>query len=424
MPGTSMKSCLLALAAALLPACAWAMAETPRDYQEQLDCAAARNQQLLNAPMRADPRANVWVLEVLDAMGMNRHCAQLDEHLFANYLERQAANDVVQEQIGEPATVREAIEWENKAEFAGTPEEVAHDRTHIHSRLLSRGFAVEAWAPPAAGVPMLRNAPHLKMIAPGLWVDTAQPGASAMPIQVSLDFVNKAARSLEWDAHTLYMRSTPEGRYDLMFSCMRDGLEGPRFTINRATVAPGGRVHVTCQLANSGLPPGSLDAAWLERVLTGDRQWFVEGPPSEGGTYDYKTTLAQLAGTQSHAAAAPYLGSLSCNQSASCLTAKVAWLQSPLYQWLRDGLPAFAAGIVLTGLLGFGQRARMVRVAPFVAVAVGVAYAAIVGWLMLKGYGLGAVAIAFSGGRMAAGAIAGAIATRLWAGRARPPQVD
>jgi hypothetical protein len=409
------------LATALFPACALAMAETPRDLQEQLDCASPRNQQLLNAPMHPEPRDNVWVLEVLDAMGRNRHCQQLREDLFANYLERQDANDIVQEPIGQPATVREAIEWENKAEFEGTPEEVAHDRTHIHSRLLTRGFALEPWVPTAADVPMLRNAPRLKMIAPGIWADATQPEASPVSLRLSLGFANRAGRSLEWDAHTLYMRSAPDGRYDLMFSCMRDGLEGPTFTINRATVAPGGRVNVVCLLANSGLPLQGFDATWLERIRSGEQQWFLQGPPSDGGTYDYKLTLARFAGAQSHAAAAPYVSSLSCYQSENCLVAKVAWLQSPLYLWLRDALPAFAAGIVLPALLGFGQRARVARVAPFVAVAVGITYVAVVAWFISNGYGMGAVAIALSGGRMAAGAIAGAVATRLWAGRAKSP---
>ena len=153
--------------------------------------------------MHPDPRANVWVLEVLDAMDMNRRCPELDEHLFANYLERQAANDIVQEPIGQPATVREAIQWEKQAEYEATPKEVAHDLAHIHSRLLTHGFAMEPWSPAAADVPLLRAAPRLKMIAPGIWADGSQPTASAVSFGLSLGFVNQATRSLYWDVHTL-----------------------------------------------------------------------------------------------------------------------------------------------------------------------------------------------------------------------------
>jgi hypothetical protein len=71
---------------------------------------------LLNSPWSSDRRDNVWLLEVVDAMGFNRHRSELREDLIANYIERQAANDVVQEPIGEPATVRSAIEWERKAD--------------------------------------------------------------------------------------------------------------------------------------------------------------------------------------------------------------------------------------------------------------------------------------------------------------------
>jgi hypothetical protein len=293
---------------------------------------------------------------------------------------------------------------------------------HIHSRLLTRGFALEPWAPSAADVPMLRNSPGLRMITPGLWADASQADASAVSFRLSVGFVNKAARSIEWDAHTLYVRSTPEGAYDLMFSCARDGLDGPRFTVNRATAAPGGRVNVICQLANSGLPLATFDAAWLERLRIGDRQWFLEGPPSDGGTYDFKRTLARYAGERSHAAAAPYTRALSCYQRYDCLIAKVAWLQSPLYQWLRDGGPGLLGGIALTFLLGFGQRVRMVRVAPVVAVLIGVVYVVVVAYFMFGGYGFGALAVAYSGGRAAVGAIVGVLAVKVWAGRGNPQQ--
>lgn len=190
------KLCLPALTAALLPAFALAEAQkTPADYQAQLDCASPRNQALLNAAIHPDPRENVWVLEVLNAMGLNRHCPELHEDLFANYLERQAANDIVQEAIGQPATVRDAIEWERRAEYENTPQEVAHDRGHIHRRLLTHAFALEPWTPAAAEIDRLRDAPRLAMIAPGLWVDVTLESASPVSLRLSLSFVNKTARS-------------------------------------------------------------------------------------------------------------------------------------------------------------------------------------------------------------------------------------
>jgi hypothetical protein len=316
--------------------------------------------------------------------------------------------------------VREAIEWENKAEYQNTPPGVAHDRTHIHSRLLSRAFALEPWAPVAAEVERLREAPRLVMTSPGLWVDATQQTASAVSFQLSLSFVNTTARSIEWDAHTLYARATPEGEYELMFSCSRNGSNGPIYTVNRATVAPGGRVNVVCYLANSGHALGAFDAAWLELLRHGDRQWFLQGPPSNGGTYDYRDTLASFASERSHAAAAPYLRTLTCNQNLGCLEAKVAWLQSPLYLWLRDGGPALLAGIALTWLLGFGQRARMARVANMLVIAIVVLYVAAVAFLILKDFGMGGVGLALAGGRMAVGAIVGVLAMKVWAGRAKP----
>jgi len=153
-------------AALLLPAVATATEAPSAARLAQFDCASPRNQALLNAPVQADPHDNVWVLEVLEPMGLNGHCQELKEDLLANYLERQAANDVVKEDVGQPATIRDAIEWERKAEYENTPPEVAHDRTHIHSRLLSRGFSLDAWTPAAADVPLLRAAPSLAMTSP------------------------------------------------------------------------------------------------------------------------------------------------------------------------------------------------------------------------------------------------------------------
>lgn len=189
-----------------------------------------------------------------------------------------------------------------------------------------------------------------------------------------------------------------------MFSCARNGSNGPPFTVNRATAAPGARVNVVCTLANSGRALSAFDAAWLERLRSGERQWYLVGPPSDGGTYDYKETLARYASEGSHAAAAPYLGALTCNQSLGCLEAKVAWLQSPLYQWLHDAGPAMLAGIALIWLLSFGQRARMARIANFLAIAIVVLFISAIGLFMLNGQSLGM----------------GAVAMRVWAARANP----
>ena len=86
---------------------------------------------------------------------------------------------------------------------------------------------------------------------------------------------------------------------------------------------------------------------------------------------------------------------------------------------MRDGGAGLLAGIVLTGLAGFGQRARMATIAPFLVGAIVVLYLAVVGYFMFGGYGLGAIAVAFSGGRAAAGAIAGVLVLRAWANKAK-----
>jgi hypothetical protein len=418
-PSSPVRAPRLAAAAAalLLPALASAAAESPSAARlAQFDCASPRNQALLTAPVQPDPRDNVWVLEVLEPMGLNGHCQELKEDLLANYLERQAANDVVKEDIGRPATIRDAIEWERKAEYENTPPDVAHDRTHIHSRLLSRGFALDAWTPAAADVPALRATPGFAMASPGVWMD-ATGSKVAQPPRLSLAFTNTSGRTIEWDAHTLYARRVPDGPYDLMFSCMRDGLDGPRFTVNRATVPAGGHVDVVCRSSNTDVPAGTFDAAWFARLQDDPQQWFVEGPPSDGGTYDYQKTILAFANARSHAAAGPYLHFSDCDQTQDCLLAKAAWYQSPIYLWTRDGLPGLLGGIALAALLGVGRRARMARVALPLVGAIVVLYVGTVAYFIRGGYGLGALAIAFSAGRVAVGAIAGVLAVRWWAAR-------
>jgi len=387
----------------------------------QADCASPRNQAMLNAPVQPDPHDNVWVLEVLEPMGLYNHCQELSEGLLANYLERQAANDVVKDDIGQPATIHEAIEWEKQAEFSNTPPEVAHDRTHIHGRLLTRGFAIDAWTPAAADVPALRALQGFAMVSPGVWMDTTGSKVAQAP-RLSLAFTNTSGRSIDWDVHTLYARRVPDGPYDLMFSCMRDGLDGPRFTVNRATVPAGGHVDVVCQSANTDLPPGVPDGTWFERLKADRQQWFVEGPPSDGGTYDYQKTILAFANARSHAAAAPYVHFSDCDQTVDCMVAKVAWYQSPVYVWTREGGPGLLGGIVLTLLLGFGQRARMVRAAwPLVAALV-VVYVGGVAYFIVAGWGMGAVAIGLGAGHVLVGAIVGVLAVRWWAGRASAPR--
>ena len=356
-------------------------------------------------------------------MGLNRHCPELREDLIANYIERQAANDVVQEPIGEPATVREAIEWERKAEYEKVPGSVAHDRGRIHSRLLTRGFAIEPWAPARADVERLRDRPKLEMSAPGLWIEATQAESSPPAVMLSLSFMNRAARPIEWDAHTLHARSVLDGQYDLMFGCMRDGRNGPPFTVNRVTVEPGDRVNVVCAMANSGLPTSQFDVVWMGRVLHGEQQWFVDGPPSDGGTYDYQKTLSRYADAHSHAAASRYTSSLTCNQSRACLGAKVAWLQSPLYLWLRDGGPAAFAALGLVWLLSFGQRARMAGIATRVAVVVVVLFAGVVVVILTNAgsLGMGAVGLSLYAWRAGVGAVVGALLLRAWARRTSVP---
>jgi hypothetical protein len=408
------------LFAPLPSAVTYAQVQTPKDYQAQLDCTSPRNQELLDSRWHSDPRDNVWVLEVLNAMGLNRHCPELREDLIANYIERQAANDVVQEPIGEPATVREAIAWERKADEEKVPESVAHDREHIHRRLLTRGFAIEPWAPAAADIEQLRDRPKLAMSTPGLWIDATQPESSSTSVVLSLSFTNRATRPIEWDVHTLYARSVPDGQYDLMFACMRDGRIGPPFTVNLVTVAPDGRVNVVCAIANSGRPTGEFDAAWMQRLLHGEQQWFVDGPPSDGGTYDYKKTLARFASASSHTAAARYTSSLTCNQSSACRDAKVAWLQSPLYLWLRDGGTAALAAMGLVWLFSFGQRVRMARVATRLAVIFVLLFAGIFALIFTNGgsLGMGGVGLSLLAWRAGVGAVVGALLLRAWARRA------
>lgn len=415
-----MKSPAAALAVALLllPALAGAAAEKPSAARmAQFECASPRNKAMLDAPVHPDPHDNVRVLEVLEPMGLNGHCQELDEHLLANYLERQAANDVVREDIGQPATIREAIAWEKQAEYGNTPPEVAHDRTHIHGRLLTRGFAIDAWTPAAADVPVLRAMPRFAMVSPGVWKDTSGAQVTPPP-QLSLTFTNTSGRTIQWDAHTLHARRAPDGPYDLMFSCLRDGLDGPLYTVNRATVPAGGHVDVICRSANSDLPPGAFDGSWIALLKADRQQWFVEGPPSDGGTYDYQKTILAFANERSHAAAAPYLHFTDCDQTTDCMAAKVAWYQSRAYLWISAGGPGLLLGIVLVFLAGFGQRARMVRTTIPLIVVLVLAYVGGVAYLGAAGWGMGAVAIGYAGAHALVGAIAGVLAMRWWAGRA------
>jgi hypothetical protein len=401
----------------LLPAVAFPAEQHSAASLAQADCASPNNQAMLNASVHPDPRDNVWVLEVLEPMGLYHHCQELEEGLLANYLERQAANDVVKEDIGQPATIREAIQWEKKAEFEDTPAEVAHDRTHIHSRLLTRGFAIDTWSPKAADVPVLRALRGFAMVSPGVWKDVTGSKV-APPPSLSLAFTNTSGRSIDWDAHTLYARREPDGPYNLTFSCMRDGLDGPRFTVNRATVPAGGHVNVVCLSANSDLPPGVFDGSWLERLKADRQQWFVEGPPSDGGTYEYQKTILAFANARSHAAAAPYLHFTDCDQTRDCMVAKAAWYQSPYYMWTRAGGPGLLGGIVLALLAGVGQRARMVRVAMPLVIALVLLYVGGVAYLILAGWRMGAVGIGLGAGYALVGAIAGVLLVRWWAGRA------
>jgi hypothetical protein len=186
-------------------------------------------------------------------------------------------------------------------------------------------------------------------------------------------------------------------------------------------VAPAGRVDVTCALANTDRPASQFDAAWMERLLHGEQQWFVDGPPSDGGTYDYKQTLARYGSARSHEAAARYTSSLTCNQSSACLDAKVAWLQSPLYLWLRDGGTAALAAMGLVWLLSFGKRARMARVATRLAVGFVLLFAGIFALIFTNGasLGMGWVGLALYAWRAGVGAVAGVLLLRAWAGRAR-----
>lgn len=412
-----LKPVVLAAALLLLPSLAGAAAEQASAARmAQFDCASPKNRAMLDAPVHPDPRDNVWVLEVLEPMGLNGHCQELDEHLLANYLERQAANDVVKEDIGQPATIREAIAWEKQAEFGNTPPEVAHDRTHIHSRLLTRGFSLDAWTPAAADVPLLRALPRFAMAAPGVWKD-ASGATVAPPPHLSLTFTNVSGRTIDWDAHVLHARRVPDGPYDLVFQCLRDGQDGPIFSVNHATVPAGGHVNAICRSANNDLPPGAFDGSWIALLKSDPTQWFVEGPPSDGGTYDYQKTILAFANERSHAAAAPYLHFTECDQTTDCMLAKAAWYQSRAYMWITAGGPGLLLGVVLVYLASFGQRASMVRTTIPLIVVLVLAYVGGVTYLGATGWGRGAVAIGYSAAHTLVGAIAGVLAMRWWAGR-------
>jgi hypothetical protein len=413
------RFCLSALIAVLLPAVSQAQVPTPSDYQAQLDCNSPSNQKLFNAPMHPDPRDNVWLLVVLGAMGLGRHCQELDENMFAKYLERQAANDILQEPIGQPATVREALEWERRTWSEHLQLGVSRDREQIHNRMLTRAFALEPWAPKAADVDMLRKMPNLAMMAPGLWVDATQSIPHASAFRLTLSFVNRTARSIDWDAHYLVARSAAKSKYDLSFDCVRDGREGPKFTINRATVAPGERVNILCLLSNQGFALSAFDAAWLDQLRSGPEQWVFEGPLSNGGTYDYQETIRRYASDRSHAAAAPYLRMLTCNQSVDCINLKVAWWQSPMYQWLSQAGPALLMSIALTWLLSSGRRARMGRIAIRLAKTTVVLFVAAIALLIFfnQSLGMATVALALIAWRATVGAVLGLWALRVWAGK-------
>ena len=84
--------------AVMLALCAWCLPAhaVEADYQAQLGCQTPQTRRLLTTPLQPDPRTNVWVLEVLDAMGANRTCNALDPYQLARYLERTAVNGIVQ----------------------------------------------------------------------------------------------------------------------------------------------------------------------------------------------------------------------------------------------------------------------------------------------------------------------------------------
>lgn len=141
----------------MLVLCAWCFPAhaVEADYQAQLGCQTPQTRLLLTTPLQPEPRANVWVLEVLDAMDANRTCNALDPYHLARYLERTAVNDIVQEPIPPLATVQDAIAWEKRVEAAGNAdryEGVTVSLDHLHDRMLSRAFSSAVWTPDGARV--------------------------------------------------------------------------------------------------------------------------------------------------------------------------------------------------------------------------------------------------------------------------------
>lgn len=408
--------------------CSLAQVKTPQDYQQQLSCSSSQSQQLLNAAIKPDPRDNVWVLEVLDAMGLNRYCNELHAGYYANFLERQAANDILKEPIPQLATVHDAIAWERTIESdrADRHDGVTTDRNHLHDRMLTRAFRMQPWLPRAEDVELIRMSAGMQMILPGVWLNSGRPELPIIMPLLSLAFVNQATRTITWEAHYLLARTTRDGPLDKMFTCMVDGRDGPRFTINRVTVPPGGVVHVACSSASTDWKRGELDAVWLNRLLHEEKQWLLQGPAPEGDTFVYRDTIMRLSNPRSAAQANEMIRSLSCNQRMNCVELKAAVQGSQIYQLIVVGLPSALAGAVLVWLLSWGSRARMPGVAKGLIGTV--AAVSVLGLMLLftwgAALGMGAIKLLFAGLQVAGGLIAGMLLVWIWSNRLRAATDD
>lgn len=398
-------------------------------YQAQLACRTPQTMQLLATPLQPDPRANVWVLEVLDAMGQNRVCNDLDPRRFANFLERMAVNDVVREPIPPLATVRDAIAWEKQVEDAGLDdrfEGVTVNLHHLHDRTLSRAFSPAMWAPDGSQVDMLRKRQALPTGLPGVWLPAGDK-ATAAYLVLTLEFTNVSTRPVIWDARTLQVRHAADSPIDRPFNCYVDGAqEAQNRYAPREPTPPGGKVKVGCSPAMEQWDVKEIDAAWVERVLQQEKQWMLQGPPPEDGPNRHRDTMRRYSSAASHAAAATMIQSMTCEQRLGCIGPLLERRSSMGYRAAVIMTPSALAGAVLLALFSFGQRTSMTRVAPKLIGAIIVALIAAAAWILSDGnaLGMGGVLLFFVALFIAGGMIGGVLVVSLWAARTTPREAD
>ena len=383
-------------------------------YQAQLACQTPQTKQLLAAPLKPDPRDNVWVLEVLDAMGVNRECNELSPILFAAFLERSALNGIVHEPIPPLATVAEAIAWEKKvADAPGNDryEGVTINLDKLRNRALKKSFSLAMWSADDPGLPMVKARPGLTPLMPGVWLPQ-QAQSSAMGPVIGLVFTNGATQPVAWTAMTFAARHAADSPFDRSFNCFVNGVDdAPMRTLGQAPIPPGGKVVVGCSPSSIGWDIREIDAAWVKRITEQDDQWLLEGPAPEDGSYRYRDTLDKFSSEQSHKQAAPIIESLSCEQRLGCIGPKLERAARLESRMAVVAMPSVVAGGLLLAAFSLGRRRRMRRVAPKLIGLTVVLGIAALAWLLISGQrlGMGAILVSYWILAATAGAIIGIV---------------